>query len=138
MSKVYLSKKTLCKNCKTISSYIFPEEPDTYYCYCSFRGIIEDEIIEKLAIKEKIKNNSESKIKEILQERQEMYGEAAENFRVIGLLWAQLLDLDLPIDPYLVSLMMVILKVWRTKQNPDYQDSWDDIIGYATLGKKTL
>jgi hypothetical protein len=56
----------------------------------------------------------------------------------LGKIWGLLLDLDFPIDPYMVALMMIALKTWRAKCNPDHIDSWEDIIGYSELGKETL
>lgn len=77
-------------------------------------------------------------IKKLLEERQEVYGDSTANFKAIGLIWSQLLELDFPIDPYMVALMMIALKTWRAKCNPDHLDSWEDIIGYTTLGIETL
>lgn len=77
-------------------------------------------------------------IDKLLQERQAIYGDAVENFVVIGEMWSRLLDLEKPIEPHLVALMMIQLKIWRAKRKPDHIDSWEDIIGYSLLGQEAL
>lgn len=73
-------------------------------------------------------------IDNILDQREEDYGSASVNFGRIGALWAVLLDLDQPIEPHMVALMMDALKTVRLISNPEHEDSWFDKIGYSTLG----
>jgi hypothetical protein len=73
---------------------------------------------------------------DILDERQAMYGDAAENFRRIAAIWSQLLDIT--IDPLQVPQLFIAAKLVRISANPDYQDSWLDIQGYAKHGLDTI
>ena len=49
------------------------------------------------------------KVKQILNERQEEYGDAITNFTKIGVIWGTLLDVG-DIEPYQVALMIDALK----------------------------
>lgn len=73
-------------------------------------------------------------IEKILNERQDDYGDAITNFAKIGALWAVILDLDEPIEPHVVALMMDQLKTVRILANPEHADSWFDKLGYTTHG----
>ena len=73
-------------------------------------------------------------IESILEDRQDQYGDAEENFEKIGKLWAVILDFDDPIEPHVVALMMDQLKTVRILANPDHSDSWFDKLGYTTHG----
>lgn len=76
-----------------------------------------------------------SKVDKVLQERQSEYGDPLENFEQIGRIWAALLNLDKPIKPYQVALMMDALKTVRLFYNEKHEDSWLDKEGYTKLGK---
>ena len=78
------------------------------------------------------------KINKILEERQDQYGDPTENFRKIGIVWGVLLDLPFPIDPYKVAQMMIALKNQRISANPEHEDSWLDIEGYARHGLNSI
>ena len=71
-----------------------------------------------------------SKVEKVLDDRQNEYGDALENFEKIGRIWAALLDLDEPIKPWQVALMMDSLKTVRLFKNPKHEDSWVDKEGY--------
>ena len=75
------------------------------------------------------------RIKEILTDRQEQYGDALENFEKIGKIWAALLGVPEPIKPWQVALMMDSLKTARLFANPNHTDSWLDKAGYTELGQ---
>jgi len=75
---------------------------------------------------------------DILDERQDQYGDALKNFRNIGVMWGVLLGLSEPVSPYKVAQMMIALKLQRISANPDYEDSWLDIQGYAQHGLDSL
>jgi hypothetical protein len=77
------------------------------------------------------------KIKDILEHRQEIYGDAEQNFIAIGRIWGALLNVP-DIQPHVVSLMMDGLKSVRCIANPLYQDSWDDKIGYIQHAREIL
>jgi hypothetical protein len=73
-------------------------------------------------------------LKKILDNRQEEYGNALENFETIGKIWGALLNID-PVEPYQVALMMDALKTVRLFKNPNHEDSWLDKEGYIQHGK---
>lgn len=68
-------------------------------------------------------------LEEVLDKRQELYGDADKNFEKIGKIWGALLNIE-PIKPYQVALMMDALKTVRAFQNPEHDDSWIDKLGY--------
>lgn len=74
-------------------------------------------------------------VTEILDLRQEEYGDAQENFTAIGRSWAALLRIE-DIQPHTVALMMVQFKAIRANANPLKADSWDDLEGYAHHGRE--
>jgi hypothetical protein len=74
-----------------------------------------------------------SKVDKVLENRQEEYGDALENFEKIGKIWAALLEID-PIQPWQVALMMDSLKTVRLFKNPNHEDSWLDKQGYIYHG----
>jgi hypothetical protein len=76
-------------------------------------------------------------IDKILEDRQEKYGDAGENFALIGRLWGAILSTD-DIAPEEVAVMMIALKSVRILKNPTYSDSWDDIAGYVSVGRKIV
>lgn len=69
----------------------------------------------------------------ITGDRAEQYGTAYDTHRRIAQCWSGILG-DRAISPAEVSLMMVALKCVRAAKNPQYEDSWVDIAGYAALG----
>ena len=77
-------------------------------------------------------------IEDILNERQDEYGDATANFKKIGIIWGQLLNLPYSLDAYEVAQMMIALKLVRISVNPDHKDSWVDIQGYTKLGMDSL
>ena len=68
-------------------------------------------------------------LKKILDNRQEEYGDALENFETIGKVWGALLGIN-EIAPWQVALMMDALKTVRLFKNPNHEDSWLDKEGY--------
>lgn len=70
---------------------------------------------------------------EVLSERQNLYGDALENFEIIGKVWGALLQID-PVPPYQVALMMDALKTVRLFKNGRHLDSWLDKQGYTQHG----
>ena len=68
-------------------------------------------------------------IEEVLDAREKQYGNAENNFRKIGKMWAALLDIE-DIEPYQVALMMDTLKTVRAFNSPEHDDSWLDKLGY--------
>lgn len=70
----------------------------------------------------------------ILRERQDLHGNALDNFKKIGEIWAILLDLRKPIQPHEVALMMDVFKTVRCISNPNHRDNWLDKQGYTKHG----
>ena len=78
---------------------------------------------------------TKTKLDLVLEDRQEEYGDAENNFRKIGIIWGALLEIgDIP--TFQVALMMDALKTVRLFNNPDHSDSWIDKLGYTTHGKE--
>jgi hypothetical protein len=74
------------------------------------------------------------KIDEILNEREDEYGDAEENFKRIGIIWAGMLGLPNAIPAWEIALMMDALKTVRLISNPTHKDSWIDKMGYTAHG----
>lgn len=64
-------------------------------------------------------------------DRHEKHGEASENLGNIGALWS--FYLGTPISAKQVAMMMVLLKVARTKTGAPTSDNYVDMAGYAGL-----
>lgn len=79
----------------------------------------------------------QDEVEEILKDRQLEHGDADVNFATIGRIWGALLHTD-DILPHEVALMMTAFKTVRAFANPTRRDSWNDIEGYAKLGKEIL
>lgn len=66
------------------------------------------------------------------------YGESEDNFGRIARLWRAFFkaryDLDVPLTPGDVGLIMILMKVARLAYDPDHKDSWVDLAGYAATG----
>ena len=77
-------------------------------------------------------------IKKLLAERQEIYGDATANFKKIGVIWGQLLDLPYSLDAHQVAQMFIAAKLVRISANPNHEDSWIDVQGYAEHGLNSL
>jgi len=73
------------------------------------------------------------KLEKILDERQQEYGDAMQNFTDIGIIWGTLLGIQ-PLESYQVALLMDALKTVRCFNNPAHKDSWLDKQGYTQHG----
>lgn len=66
------------------------------------------------------------------------YGKPEDNFERIAARWRVHLknrfDLDVAIDATSVALMCADIKLARLEHQPDHQDSWVDLAGYAACG----
>jgi hypothetical protein len=69
----------------------------------------------------------------ITKDRADLYGPPEKSFGRIGALWGAMLGTD-PIEPEMVALMLVQLKVSRIVSSPGHEDSWVDLCGYGALG----
>jgi hypothetical protein len=70
-----------------------------------------------------------NKLDAILDQRQEDYGDAKDNFTAIGRMWGANNKID-DIPAFEVALMMAQLKIQRILANPYKEDSWLDLQGY--------
>lgn len=75
------------------------------------------------------------RVDEVLEERQEQYGDAQPAFTAIGRIWGALLRID-DIQAHEVALMVDALKTVRLFNDPTYIDSWDDKTGYVRLARE--
>jgi hypothetical protein len=65
--------------------------------------------------------------------REDTYGNFWNNHRRIGVIWAELLELDEDIPPHLVALMMSIVKISRAVNDSKHADNYVDAVAY--IGK---
>ena len=63
-------------------------------------------------------------------DRQNQYGDIDESWERIGKLWSSLLDLDEPISPQTVGLMLALMKISRIAVSPKHTDSYIDALAY--------
>ena len=70
--------------------------------------------------------------KAVLSDRNDQYGEPEDSFSAIAGMWS--VYLGRPVSSCDVACMMALLKIVRAKQNPQHDDSWVDIAGYAACG----
>lgn len=77
-------------------------------------------------------------IDQILEDRQDEYGDAKENFERIGIIWAGMLGLPNAIPAWEIALMMDALKTVRLISNPNHKDSWMDKMGYIKHGQQIV
>lgn len=67
----------------------------------------------------------------LVEERGARYGHPRDNYRRIGIIWQGILDLEKPIPPALVGLMLTGVKIGRLVETPFDADGLDDLEGYA-------
>tara|TARA_E500000305_G_C3928818_1_gene191770 strand:+ start:424 stop:744 length:321 start_codon:yes stop_codon:yes gene_type:complete len=79
----------------------------------------------KMTTKEKIIN----KAFKAVGERNDHYGTPLENFERIAKLWSCHLERNVSI--YDVGVMLMLLKIARSKHDKLHEDTWIDIAGYA-------
>jgi len=74
----------------------------------------------------------ETSLSLITGDRAKQNGAMRENHRNIARLWGAYLEM--PLKEEQVALMMVLLKVARTKQGRFNEDDYVDMAGYAAIG----
>ena len=67
----------------------------------------------------------------VSEDREEIYGDPADNFGMIAKYWATYLSRDISAND--VCSMMELLKIARRKSNTRYADNYIDAAGYAAL-----
>ena len=77
------------------------------------------------------------KLLELLDQRQEDYGDPKDNFTAIGRMWGAGLRIE-DIPAFQVALQMAQLKIQRIIANPYKKDSWDDLLGYLHHAQNLL
>jgi hypothetical protein len=77
------------------------------------------------------------KLKAILENREQQYGNARDNFTRIGVGWGAILGTD-SIPAHVVALMYDFGKTIRCAVNPELEDSWLDKQGYTAHGKEII
>jgi len=70
--------------------------------------------------------------KEKVRERGEEYGTVSENFGKTAAIWSAILGHD--VTPGQVALCMAGLKIARLTYDPQDEDGWADLAGYAACG----
>lgn len=61
--------------------------------------------------------------------RQNTYGNPEDCFKIIGDMWGGYLGID--VSPTDVAMLMILLKIARSKNSQKYADNYIDIAGYA-------
>lgn len=70
-------------------------------------------------------------------DRNNQYGPPTQDFDRTAKLWTTYLDGKTELQPHDVAAMMCLLKLSRISWQPDKQDSWADLAGYAACGYET-
>lgn len=88
------------------------------------------------------RNDCQSRLDQIKEERQQVYGDPFINHQGIGMAWTGLLEpyaddiKDMkPIPPHIVALMMCMLKILRCRITY-HEDNYDDLANYAEFAKE--
>jgi len=68
----------------------------------------------------------------INNDRQSTHGKPEDSFANIANLWSAYLDKTISVNQ--VAMMMTLMKIARTKNNPLHIDNYIDMAGYAALG----
>lgn len=84
------------------------------------------EILPKNALTESLSTGER-----LTKERGSRYSHPSINWKRIGKKWAATLDMDEPIPPALVGIMLMDIKTARLIATPNDPDSLDDLEGYA-------
>lgn len=71
---------------------------------------------------------------ELLEERGQVYGDAAATHARIAQVWSGVLGYD--VSAHQVALCMAGLKLVRASKAPDHQDSYDDLRGYTAIAEQ--
>lgn len=64
--------------------------------------------------------------------RQAAHGKPEETFGKLADIWSAMLGV--PITPEQAALMLAALKIARAWNNPQHDDNWIDLAGYAACG----
>lgn len=75
-------------------------------------------------------------LKIVTKDRQNAYGTPEDNFSCIAGLWSSYLGV--PISSQQVAVLMILLKIARSKASPSYPDNYVDIAGYAACGAELV
>ncbi len=70
-------------------------------------------------------------------DRNNAYGPPSQDFERTAIMWSAYLDGRTILEAHDVAAMMCLLKVSRLSWQPDNQDSWTDLAGYAACGYET-
>lgn len=65
----------------------------------------------------------------VCKDRNTQYGTPENNFQNIANLWSAYKNIEF--SPHDVAIMMILLKIARTKKDKRYRDNYVDIAGYA-------
>lgn len=64
--------------------------------------------------------------------RMQTYGSFWENHRRIGVLWGELLQLEEPVTPEMVAVMMALVKISRIANDSTHTDNYIDAVAYLS------
>lgn len=77
---------------------------------------------------------------EVVEARRAVYGEPDQTFEQKARLWTAFLgdQLNSPLRADQVASMMILFKLVRANQTPNYSDNIDDVQGYADIFKRII
>ena len=64
--------------------------------------------------------------------RMKTYGSFWDNHRRIGVMWGELLQLEEPITPEIVAVMMALVKISRIANDSTHTDNYIDAVAYLS------
>jgi hypothetical protein len=64
--------------------------------------------------------------------RMKTYGSFWDNHRRIGVMWGELLQLEEPITPEMVAVMMALVKISRIANDSTHTDNYIDAVAYLS------
>lgn len=96
---------------------------------------MQPETEQKQDTKPESKTNCLGKARDIVHgDREKTYGDPGKNLRLIAQYWSA--HTGITITETDVCIMMMLLKIARLRNDPEHDDSWIDIIGYAALKER--
>lgn len=84
----------------------------------------------------KMEQSSAPVTDEVVEQRRGIYGDPMVNFANTALIWSGLMNTT--VQPWMVPLCLVGLKLQRTTVTPDYSDNSDDIDGYMAIFRELI
>lgn len=75
---------------------------------------------------------------EVIDGRESVYGEVVDGMIRIAQMWSAYLGKDGLVEAHDVPAMMILMKLVRYRQSPDYSDHTDDVEGYLDIIRQII